>query len=47
MVFNRQKERAGAYPESLPINQPEISIREVRTPSRTVFMQEHHELFVQ
>ena len=47
MVFTRQKERAGANPESPPRTQPETNISEVRTPSWTVFMQEQNELFVQ
>ena len=47
MVFNRQKERSGENPESLPRNQPETNIREVRTPSQTVFTQEQNESFVQ
>ena len=36
-----------ANPESPPITQYEINIREVQTPSRTVFTQEHNESFVQ
>ena len=47
MVFTRKKERADANPESPPRTQTEINIREVRTPSHTVFTQEHNELFVQ
>ena len=47
MLFTRQKVRAGKNTESPPITQPETNICEVRTPSRTVFTQEHNELFVQ
>ena len=47
MVFTRQKARAGANPESPPKNHPETNIREVCTPSRTVFAQEQNELYVQ
>ena len=47
MVFTRQKEKVGANPESPPITQPEINIRELLTPSRTVFSQEQNELFFQ
>ena len=47
MVFTRYKSRAGANPESPPRTQPETNIHEVRTPSHTVFTQEHNELFVQ
>ena len=47
MVFNRKKSRADANPESPPRPHPEINIREVRTPSRTVFTQEQNELLVQ
>ena len=47
MVFPRQKSRDDANSESPPITQPETNIREVGTPSRTVFTQEHNELFIQ
>ena len=47
MVFTRQKSRADSNAESFSRTQPEINIREVRTPSRTVFTQEQNELFVQ
>ena len=47
MIFTIKKARAGANPESPTRTQPEINIREVRTPSRTVFTQEQNELFVQ
>ena len=47
MVFIRQKEKAGANPESPPRTHPGTNIREVRTPSRTVFTQEQNELFFQ
>ena len=47
MLFTRQKSGAGANTESPPITQPEINIREVRTPSRTVFTKKHNQLFVQ
>ena len=47
MVFTRQKSRAGENLESPPISQPGTNIREVRTPSWTVFTQEQNELFVQ
>ena len=39
MVFTRKKSRAGENPESPPRTQPEIYIRELRTPSRKVFTQ--------
>ena len=47
MVFTRQKSKGGGNPESLPRIQPETNIREVRTPSWTLFAQKHNELFVQ
>ena len=47
ILFTRKKARAGANTESTPITQPEINIREVRTPSCKVFTQEKNELFVQ
>ena len=47
MIFIRQKAIAGANPEYSPRTQPGTNIREVRTPSNTVFMQEQNELFVQ
>ena len=47
MVFVRQKARSGANPESPPRTYPAKNIREVRTPSRTVFTQKHNELFVE
>ena len=47
MVFTRQKARAGENPESPPRTQPEKNIREIGTPSRTVFTQKQNELFVQ
>ena len=47
IVFTRKKARADANPESPPRTQPEINIRELRTPNRTVFKQEQNELFVQ
>ena len=47
MVFTIQKERASANPESPPRTHPRTNIFEVRTPSLTVFTQEHNELFVQ
>ena len=47
MVFTRKKARADANSESPPIIQTEINIREVHTPSRKVFTQEHNELFFQ
>ena len=47
MLFSRQKSRVDDNPESTPKNQPEINIREVQIPSRTVFTQEQNELFVQ
>ena len=46
MVFNRQKERAVANPESPAITHPGKNMREVRTLRRTVFTQEHNELFI-
>ena len=45
MVFTRKKTRVDANPESPPITQTEINIRDVRTPIRKVFTQEHNELF--
>ena len=47
MLFIRQKSRAVENPESPPRTHPETNIREVRTPSRIVFTQEHNQLFVQ
>ena len=47
MVFSRQKARADANLESSTRNQTEVNIREVCTPSRTVFAQEENELFAQ
>ena len=47
MVFTRHKTRADANPESPPKTLHEINIREVRTPSWTVFTQKHNELFFQ
>ena len=47
MVFTIEKARADANPESPPRTQPEKNIREVHTPSQTVFTQEQNELFVQ
>ena len=47
MVLTRQKARADANPESPPRTQPDINILELYTPSRTVFTQEHNELFIQ
>ena len=47
MVFNRQKLRADANPESSARNQPGTNIHEVRTPRRTVFTRYQNELFVQ
>ena len=45
MIFTRQKTRANKNPESPPRTQLETNIRELRTPSRTVFTQEQKELF--
>ena len=47
MVFTRKKARADVNPESSLRTHPETNIREVRTPSRTVFTQEQNESFVQ
>ena len=47
MVFTRKKSRADANPESSPITQHKINIREVQTTSRTVFTQEQNESFLQ
>ena len=47
MIFTRKKARADNNPESPPITQLEINIREVRTTSQAVLRQEHNELFVQ
>ena len=44
MVFIRKKARADANQEYPPITHPEINIREVNTPSPTVFTQEQNEL---
>ena len=40
MVFAIQKAKADSNPESPPKTQPEIDIRELRTPSQTGFTQE-------
>ena len=45
-VFTRQIARADANPESPQRTQPEINIRELCTPSLTVFTQEQNELLV-
>ena len=42
MIFTRQKSRAAKNPESPPITQSKQNIREVRTPSHTVFTQEQN-----
>ena len=47
MIFTRQKARAGANPESTQRTQPGTNIRELHTPSRTVFTWEQNELFIQ
>ena len=47
VICTRQKSISGANPESPPRTQPEKNIGEVRTPSQTVFTQEHNALFVQ
>ena len=47
MVFTRQKEIAGANPESPARTQTGTNIREVRTTRWTVFTQEHNGLFIQ
>ena len=47
MVFTRQKAREGENLEYPPRTQSGTNIREVRTPSRLVFTQEHNELFFQ
>ena len=47
MVFTRKKERVVTNPDSPTSTQPETNIPEVRTPSQTVFTQEHNELFIQ
>ena len=47
MVFTRKKSRADANPESSPITQHKINIREVQTTSQTVFTQEQNESFLQ
>ena len=39
MVFTTQKSKADANPEPPPRAQPKINVRQVQTPSRTVFMQ--------
>ena len=43
MVFNRQKSRTGANPESPPITHPGKNIREIHTPRQTVFTREQNE----
>ena len=45
MLFTRQTAKAGANPESPPRTHPGTNIREVHTPSRTIFTQEKNELF--
>ena len=47
MVFTKQKARADANPESLPRTHQEINLREVLTPSQTVFTQDQNVFFVQ
>ena len=47
MIYTRLKVRADANPESPPRIQHKINIREVPTPSKTVFTPEHYELLVQ
>ena len=47
MLYTRQESRGGANPESPPINLTGTNIREVRTPSRTVFRREYNESFIQ
>ena len=47
MVYTRKKARADSNPQSPPLFQHEINIREVPSPSRKAFTQEHNELFVQ
>ena len=46
-VFIRQRAIAGENPESPPRTHQETNIRELRTPSWTVFTQENNKLFVQ
>ena len=47
MVYTRRKARADANPKFTPIIQYDINIREVPTPSRTVFTPGQNESFVQ
>ena len=47
MVFTRQKSRAGANPESPARTQTGKYISEGSNPRRTVFTQEHNDLFIQ
>ena len=47
MLLTRQKFRADENPHFTQRTQSETNICEVRTPSWTVFTQEHNELFVQ
>ena len=47
MVFTIQKAIAGANPESPLRFHPATSIREVYTPSRTVFTLKQNELFIE
>ena len=47
MVCTRQKSREGVNSEYSQRTQPVTNIREVRTPSRTVFTKEQNELFFQ
>ena len=47
MVFTRQKERAGANPESPAITHPGTNTREEKNPRRPVFTREQNDLFIQ
>ena len=47
MVFTRQKSRAGANPKAPTRTRPATNIRELRTPSQTVFTQKQKELFIE
>ena len=47
MVFNRQKARGGANPESPARTKPGTNIREGGNPRQTVFTWEQNDLFVQ
>ena len=47
MIFTREKERAGANPESPARTQPGKNIRERSNPRRSVFTLKKNDLFIQ